>query len=798
MSKIRIFEWAKINGKKSSEIVKELQRLNYKVRNHTAIVEEDILREIFLDNIKVSEPSEKVVIIKQTKKIETEKKDTPKPVKVEDKKPFVQKEPLKPGEKPVYKKTPGNYPPPPRPLNRPNNGRPTGAKPGDRPTYPKKDFKKPFPKKTDGTSDALEPTTTKPTTKKGQQNNKKRTKFDRFAQFDNKEANVYIDQKTRTQMKKDARLDRENEIKEQITKVVWTDDMTVGKFAQEITIPAVDIIAKLFELGILATMNQVLNKDSAEILCTDYNVEIIEDESNNEFEFDALISKHDDEKLEKRAPIVTIMGHVDHGKTTLLDTLRNSNVTDKESGGITQHIGAYRVEHNGNSITFLDTPGHAAFSAMRSRGADVTDITIIVVAADDGVMPQTREAIAHAKEAKKPLIIAVNKMDKPDATPDKVMSELAELGVLAEEWGGDVPFVKISALKGDGLDDLLEYIEVIAELHDYKAATNVPASGTVIEAHLDKGRGPVATILVQEGEILSGDPIVIGHTWGTIRKMDDEHGKVYKKAIASQPIQIMGLKDVPSAGEKFVIIKDVKEAQAIGEKRSSIKVSKDRNSAHAMSLEELNQKIAEGEVKELPIVIKADVQGSVEALASSLEDIDVNGVKARIVYKGVGAINESDVMLSMTSNAILIGFNVRPDNNARQLIQSENIELLLNNIIYKIIEEIEDSMTGMREKKYREEIIGTADVLEIFKISGVGKVLGAMATSGKITRASKIRLIREGIVMYDGEIGQLKRHKDEVKDVVEGMDFGISFKNYDDIKKGDQIEAYILEEEELD
>ncbi len=663
--------------------------------------------------------------------------------------------------------------------------------------------KRPFNNNRPGAkTEELEPTTNKPTSKKGNGNKKRhqRPSFDRFAMFDNKEGNLRgVDQKTKTQLKKEARAEREQELKGQISVIKWADEMTISKFASLIDIPANDVISKLFvDLGILATMNQQLDKETAEILCTDYNVEIVEDDSNQEFEFENLLPKFTEDDTKIRPAIVTIMGHVDHGKTTLLDTIRNANVTAKESGGITQHIGAYQIKHNKGAITFLDTPGHAAFTAMRARGAQVTDITVLVVAADDGVMPQTREAIAHAKDAKTPLIVAVNKMDKPDAAPDRVMSELAELGVMSEDWGGDTPFVNISALKGEGIDELLDYIEMISEMHEYKAPYDVVGYGTVIEANLDKGRGSVATILVQGGEVSVGDPIVIGHTWGSIRVMQDEYGKRHRKVGPSMPVEITGLKDVPQAGDQFVIMKDAKEAQTIGEKRSELKAQKDRSRAHAMSLEELNAMIAEGDVKELPVVIKADVQGSVEALAASLEQIEVNGVNVRVVHRGVGAINESDVMLATAGSAILIGFNVRPDANARQLIEKEKIDLMLSNIIYKIIEEIEDSMKGMREKKYRQEILGYARVDEVFKITGVGKVAGCVVTSGKITRECKVRLVRDGVVIYDGDLGQLKRYKDDVKEVIEGMDCGMSFKDFNDIKKGDEFEGYILEEEDLD
>ncbi|MGL5020750.1 MAG: translation initiation factor IF-2, partial [Mycoplasmatales bacterium] len=547
-------------------------------------------------------------------------------------------------------------------------------------------------------------------------------------------------------------------------------------------------------LGIMTTINQPIDKDSAEVLCTDYNVEIIEDDANQEFEFENLIPEYDVSQRQKRAPIVTIMGHVDHGKTTLLDTIRKANVANRESGGITQHIGAYQVKHGENYITFLDTPGHAAFSAMRSRGADITDITVIVVAADDGVMPQTKESVAHAKEAGTPIIVAVNKIDKEGAHPERVMGELAELGITSEEWGGDTPFVNISAKEGTNIEALLDYIDVIADMHEYTAPIDVPAYGTVIEAHLDKGQGSVATILVEGGSMSLQDPIVIGHTWGSVRVMQDEYGKRHKKVGPSMPVQITGLKEVPFAGDKFLIMADTKEAQMVGEKRSALKSQKDRRGAHAMSLDELNAKIAEGDVKELPVIIKADVQGSVEALSASLEAIEVNGVKVRVIYKSVGAINETDVMLASTSGAIMIGFNVRPDANSRQMIDAEKIELMLSNIIYKIIEEIEDSMNGMRERKYREDITGYARIDEVFKITGVGKIAGCVVTSGKITREGRVRLVRDNIVIYEGELGQLKRFKDEVKEVSDGMDCGISIKGFEDIKKGDEFEGYTLEE----
>ncbi len=835
MAKVRIFEWAKDNNQRSNEIVKQLKEQGFNVRNHTSVIDEEILKGLVKNKPKRHfNPGEGNRDNRDNRnnnngqgRYNNDRNNNDRDNNQGGQGRYNNDRNNNQGGQGRYNNDRNNQGGQGRYNNDRNNnqggqgrynnnngqgrynnnngqggqGRYNNNNNGPGGYNRNNNFggpKKPF-NKNNGKSEELEPTTSKPATKKGNGNKKRRTQsFDRFAMFDNKEGQIRVDQKTKTQMKKEARKEREAEMKNETTQLKWSDDMTVSKFADLVKIPAIDVISKLFELGIMATMNQQIDKESAEILCTDYNIEIVEDDSNQELEFDNLMPTYTEEDMQKRPAIVTIMGHVDHGKTTLLDTIRNSNVTAKESGGITQHIGAYQVPHKKGAITFLDTPGHAAFTAMRARGAHVTDITVIVVAADDGVMPQTKEAVAHAKDAGTPLIVAVNKMDKPEANPERVMSELAELGVMAEDWGGDVPFVNVSALKGEGISELLDYIEVISEMHEYKAPANVQGFGTVIEANLDKGRGSVATILVQGGEVNVGDAIVIGHTWGSIRVMQDEYGTRHKHVGASMPVEITGLKDVPQAGDQFVIMKDAKEAQTIGEKRSELKAQKDRSRAHAMSLEELNALIAEGDIKELPVVIKADVQGSVEALRSSLEQIEVNGVKVRIVHSGVGAINESDVMLATAGNAILIGFNVRPDANARQLIEKENIDLMLSSIIYKIIEEIEDSMKGMREKKYRQEILGYARVDEVFKITGVGKVAGCIVTSGKITRDCKVRLIRDGVVIYDGDLGQLKRFKDDVKDVVEGMDCGMSIKDFNDIKKGDEFEGYILEEEDLD
>ncbi len=744
MAKVRIFEWAKENGLSSAKVVQDLQKKGIKVRNHTSIVEEDVLK----NNILTKKPTETNNINKSTSN--SPKTDTKK---FSDSKP---------------KSYTSNK------VTSASKGAPKTKKEESQPAEEVK----------------------KPTKKRGPAN--KRKSFDRFKIFDKQETKTDENTgKTKTQLKKEAREKRQEEKKNEVNVIKWSDDMTVAKFSQAIDIPVGDVVAKLFELGIMSTVNQNISQDVAEVLSTEYNVEIVEDDSNSELEFENLLPNFDEYEKKPRPPVVTIMGHVDHGKTTLLDTLRNLNVSiaQKEAGGITQHIGAYQIiAKNGEKITFLDTPGHAAFSQMRARGADITDITILVVAADDGVMPQTKEAIKHAQTAQTPIIVAVNKIDKPEANPDRILSELAELGVMAEEWGGDVPFVKISALTGQGIDELLDYIKVIADLHDYRASYEGRGVGTVIESHLDKGRGAVATILLQEGILSLKDSIVIGNTWGTVRVLQDEYGKRHKKIEPSMPVEITGLKDVPESGDLFFVAKGVKEAQEIAEKRMEIKKSKDRGNSHALSLQELNNLIEKGEIKELPIIIKADVHGSAEALAGAIEQIEVGGVKARVVSKGVGAITESDVLLASANNTIMVGFNVRPDPIAKKKIEKEHVELIVNNVIYKIIEQIEDSMQGLKEKKYTEDIIGTATVQEVFKISGIGKVAGAVVDEGKITRDSKMRLIREGVVLYDGDIGQLKRYKDDAKEVIQGQDFGVSFADYSELKKGDILEAYSLEE----
>ena len=578
--------------------------------------------------------------------------------------------------------------------------------------------------------------------------------------------------------------------------ILVKDGMTVGELSDALSVSSTELIKKLFmELKIMANINQSLTLEQIELIAMDYGKEIQEEVEINKEDLDLYFEVEDSEKdLKERAPIVTIMGHVDHGKTTLLDTIRNSRVTAGEAGGITQHIGAYQVRAKDKKITFLDTPGHAAFTTMRARGAKITDVTILVVAADDGVMPQTIEAINHAKAADVPIIVAVNKMDKPQANPDRVMNELVEYGLISEEWGGDTIFVPISALKGEGIDELLENILLVTEMQELKANPNRLALGTVIEAKLDKGRGAVATLLVQNGSLNVGDPLVVGNTFGRVRAMINDRSKNIQTAKPSTPVEITGLQDVPNAGDRFVVFGDEKTARQIGEKRQQQYIETTRQANSAVSLDTLFEQMKQGEMKDLNIIIKADVQGSVEALAMSLAKIDVEGVNVRIIHTGVGAINESDITLAVASSAVVIGFNVRPDNNAKQMAQTEQVDIRLHSIIYKVIEEIEAAMTGLLDPEFVEKVIGLAEVRQVYKVSKIGTIAGAYVTEGKVSRDGKVRVIRDSVVIYEGEIDTLRRFKDDVKEVQSGYECGMTVENFNDIKEGDVFEVYIMEE----
>ena len=578
--------------------------------------------------------------------------------------------------------------------------------------------------------------------------------------------------------------------------ILVKDGMTVGELSEVLSVSSTELIKKLFmELKIMANINQSLTLEQIELIAMDYGKEIQEEVEINKEDLDLYFEVEDQDKdLKERAPIVTIMGHVDHGKTTLLDTIRNTRVTAGEAGGITQHIGAYQVRAKDKKITFLDTPGHAAFTTMRARGAKITDVTILVVAADDGVMPQTIEAINHAKAAEVPIIVAVNKMDKPQANPDRVMNELVEYGLISEEWGGDTIFVPISALKGEGIDELLENILLVTEMQELKANPNRLALGTVIEAKLDKGRGAVATLLVKNGTLNVGDPLVVGNTFGRVRAMINDRNKNINVAKPSTPVEITGLQDVPNAGDRFVVFGDEKTARQIGEKRQQQYIETTRQASSAVSLDTLFEQMKQGEMKDLNIIIKADVQGSVEALAMSLAKIDVEGVNVRIIHTGVGAINESDITLAVASNAVVIGFNVRPDGNAKQMAQTEQVDIRLHSIIYKVIEEIEAAMTGLLDPEFVEKVIGLAEVRQVYKVSKIGTIAGAYVTEGKVSRDGKVRVIRDSVVIYEGEIDTLRRFKDDVKEVQSGYECGMTVENFNDIKEGDVFEVYIMEE----
>lgn len=582
--------------------------------------------------------------------------------------------------------------------------------------------------------------------------------------------------------------------------LVYTVGMNVADIAKKIHREPAEIIKKLFMMGVMVNQNQSLDKDTIELLAADYGINAEEKVEVDVSDIDKFFEEEQNntEHLEKRPPVVTIMGHVDHGKTTLLDKLRHTHVTEGEAGGITQHIGAYQVRHDDKIITFLDTPGHAAFTNMRARGADITDITVLVVAADDGVMPQTIEAINHAKAAGVPIIVAVNKIDKPGANPNHVMEQLTEYELIPESWGGDTIFVEISAKFGKNLDELLDMILLEAEMLELHANPNQRGAGSVIEARLDKGKGSVASLLVQQGTLHVGDPIVVGNTFGRVRTMVDARGHDIKKATPATPVEITGLNEVPDSGDRFITFEDEKTARAAGEKRAERALLKERSQTNHVTLDNLFDTLKEGELKEVGVIIKADVQGSVEALAQSFKKIDVEGVRVNIIHQAVGAINESDVTLAEASNAIIVGFNVRPTPLAKQQAESDNVDIRLHRVIYKAIDEIETAMKGMLEPEYQEKITGQVEIRQTYKVSKLGTIGGGYVIDGYIRRDSGVRVIRDEIVIYEGKLASLKRFKDDVKEVKQGYECGLMIEKYNDIKVGDQIEAYIMEEVPVD
>ena len=749
MSKVRVHEYAKKVNKTSKEVIEQLEKLNMPVKNHMAVLEANAVSK--LDSVfkQAAEP----------------KKATPskEPAKAQEK-----KQEQRPQASNQQRRTNNTL--------QANNSSSSGEK-----------------QKNKGSQNQNMTQTNNNNRSGGNNSNNNKGNNNNKGGFQQRRKPGINGGKRRTHRPTPPPMVQ----KELPAKITFYESLSVAELAKKLHREPSEIIKKLFMLGVMATINQELDKDAIELICADYGVEVEEevriDITDLETHFETT-EEVDEALLEERPPVVTIMGHVDHGKTTLLDSIRNTKVTAGEAGGITQHIGAYQVEVDGKKITFLDTPGHAAFTTMRARGAKVTDLAIIVVAADDGVMPQTVEAINHAKAAEVPIIVAVNKMDKPSANPDRVMQELTEHSLVPEAWGGDTIFVPISALKGEGIDELLEMILLTAEVAELKANPKRAALGTVIEAQLDKGRGSVATLLVQDGTLRVGDPIVVGHAYGRVRAMVNDIGRRVKEAGPSTPVEITGLNDVPQAGDRFVVFEDEKTARQVGESRAMTAIQAQRSEKQRVTLDNLFEQMSQGEVKELNLIVKADVQGTVEAMAASLMKIDVEGVNVKIIHTGAGAITESDISLAAASNAIVIGFNVRPDVNAKRAAEAEGVDIRLHRIIYKVIEEIEAAMKGMLDPEYEEKIIGQAEVRQTIKVSKVGTIAGSYVTEGKMQRDAGVRIIREGIVVFEGELESLKRFKDDAKEVAKGYECGITVKNYNDIKEGDIIEAFVMEE----
>ncbi|EHH9474826.1 translation initiation factor IF-2 [Listeria monocytogenes] len=775
MSKVRVYEYAKEHQVSSKKVIEALKDLGIEVANHMSTINENALRQ--LDN----------AVDGTNKKAEAPKKETTSNENGNS------KGPNKPNMTNSNEKS-----------NKPNKPAGQANKPA---TANKSQGAKPATNKPANTSNQTQSSGTQQQAGGQKRNNSNRpgggnpnrpggnNRPNRGGNFNNKGRNT----------KKKGKLNHSTvpptppKPKELPEKIVFSESLTVAELAKKLYREPSELIKKLFMLGVVATINQSLDKDAIELICDDYGVQVEEEIKVDVTDLDVYFENElneavDESKLVERPPVVTIMGHVDHGKTTLLDSLRNTKVTLGEAGGITQHIGAYQLEIHDKKITFLDTPGHAAFTAMRARGAQITDITILVVAADDGVMPQTIEAINHAKAAGMPIIVAVNKIDKPQANPDRVMQELTEYELVPEAWGGDTIFAPISAKFGEGLENLLDMILLVSEVEELKANPDRRAIGSVIEAELDKGRGPVATLLVQDGALNIGDPIVVGNTFGRVRAMVNDLGRRVKKVGPSTPVEITGLNDVPQAGDRFVVFEDEKTARNIGETRASRALVAQRSATNRVSLDNLFEHMKAGEMKEVNVIIKADVQGSVEALAASLRKIDVEGVNVKIIHTAVGAINESDITLAAASNAIVIGFNVRPTAQAREAAENESVDIRLHRVIYKAIDEIEAAMKGMLDPEFQEKIIGQAQVRQTINVSKVGTIAGCYVTDGKITRDSGVRIIRDGIVVFEGEIATLKRFKDDAKEVAKGYECGITVQNFNDIKEDDVIEAYVMEE----
>ena len=785
MSKTRVYELAKELKLPSKDIIEKAKQLGITYNSHMSTMEDGEVSTIKASFSTKKEEPKKVV----------EKKETPSPKKVESKKEVVEskkktakiEEVKKAEQKPAHSQ-----------KQQDKNHQPNQNKHGHKKEFMQKQEKVAHkgPKHQSHDEESYS----------NHRDSKKNNDFKRGNQKRGVERNQQENFNKKNRHQKNNRKQQKNveqkpavparKFHELPDVLVYTDGMTVAELAKKIKREPAEIIKKLFLLGVMATLNQGLSKDAIELLAADYGMDaeekIEKDISDLDVYFEEAAAESDSHAV--RPPVVTIMGHVDHGKTTLLDQLRNSSVVAGEAGGITQHIGAYQIKIDGKPITFLDTPGHAAFTTMRARGADITDITIIVVAADDGVMPQTIEAINHAKAADVPIIVAVNKIDKPAANPGRVMQELSDLGLVPEAWGGDTIFVEISAKFNQNIEELLEMILLVAEMQELSANANRLALGTVIEARLDKTKGPIATLLVQEGTLKVGDPIVVGNTFGRVRVMVNDQGRRVKTAVPATPVEITGLNASPQAGDRFVVFEDEKSARAAGEERAKRALIEQRNASSRITLDNLFSTLKDGEMKEVNVIIKADVQGSVEALASSLQKIEVEGVRVKIIHTAVGAINESDITLATASNAIIIGFNVRPTPQAKIQAESDQVDIRLHRIIYNVIDEIETAMKGMLDPEFEEKITGSAIVRETYTVSKLGTIAGSYVTEGVVKRSSQVRLIRDNIVIYEGELASLKRFKDDAKEVKLGFECGIMIEGYNDIKVDDIIEAFEMVE----
>ncbi len=821
MSKIRIYEYAKQVSMSSKEIIEIMKRLNKNVGNHMSIIEQSDVRDIenYIKQLKDKTESSKAAAAKKA----AENSQQPKSDKKEETNINRQQRPAntqRPSSTQRQANTQTNarrqdsyqqsnrqgQSPRPQGQNQQhqarsqsqtqykdqNQSRETSSRTQQKPQVRQEEYKK-----NQGKANSVESTMESKNNIKNTAavKEKPQKRFDKFS--DTRDIDGLKKGKSKKPHHKSKQAQQPKKINTEPpktpTKITFKGEMTVGDLAKALKKETSEIIKKLMFLGIMATINQELDLDTVILIAEEYGTTVEEKIEQPLEEFEGIVEVDDEKDLKTRPPVVTIMGHVDHGKTTLLDTIRNTKVTEGEFGGITQHIGAYQVRVNDKKITFLDTPGHAAFTSMRARGAKITDITILVVAADDGVMPQTVEAINHAKAAGVPIIVAVNKVDKPDANPDRVKQELVEYELIPEDWGGNTIFVPISALKNEGIEDLLEMVLLVAEVEELKANPNKRARGTVIESQLDKGRGSLATVLVQSGTLKIGDAIIVGNAYGRIRAMINDQGKRVRTAEPSMPVEITGMSDVPNAGDQFIVVEDDKTARVIAEKRHMKERQQFLKISNKITLDDLYKQIKEGTVRELNVILKADVHGTVEALRSSLEKIDIEGVKVRTVHTGVGAITESDVILASASSAIIIGFNVRPQPNAKRTAEHENVDIRLHSVIYKAIEEIESALKGLLDPEYKEVILGHAEVRQVIKVSKVGSIAGCYVTDGKIVRGKQARVIRDGIVIFEGDMNSLKRFKDDVKEVNTNYECGITLEKYNDFQEGDVIEVFEMQ-----